>query len=159
LGTADVRREHRKLARPHRRRVGVGVGHAHVDGAVVREFVGRRRGMTITSSRANPTADEPADGARSASAISTSARNMQSTRVCAAAGIAASIIWVIGFFFVAGFVPPPSPLRSAQEVAAQFADHTLGIRIGLALTALGGALVGLWVAAISVFLKRIEGRD
>jgi len=87
------------------------------------------------------------------------ATNMKATRFCAWAGLVASGLWVLGFMIISGMVPPPSPLNTAQQTAQIFADNATRIRIGLVLTCIGGALIGLWVAGISVFLKRIEGRD
>ena len=85
--------------------------------------------------------------------------NMRATRFCAWAGIVASGFWVLGFMIISGMVPPPSPLNTARQTAEIFADHAMRIRVGLVLTCIGGAMIGLWVAGISVFLKRIEGRD
>lgn len=96
---------------------------------------------------------------RSASGGSSLRANMKATRFCAWAGIVASGLWVLGFMIVSGMVPPPSPLNSAAQTAEMFADHAMRIRIGLVITSVGGAMIGLWVAGISVFLKRIEGRD
>jgi hypothetical protein len=67
------------------------------------------------------------------------------------------VFWVIGFFAISGYVPPPAPTDTAEQVAARFLEHGTEIKIGLMITAMGGALVGLWTAAIAVFLKRIEG--
>jgi len=80
------------------------------------------------------------------------------TRICSYGGFGAMVFWVIGFFAISGFVPPPSPTATAQQVAERFLEHGNAIRIGLMFTAFGGALVGLWTAAVAVFLKRIEGR-
>lgn len=84
---------------------------------------------------------------------------MRTTRLFAWSGVAATVVWLVGFFLVAGFVPPPSPERSAVEVAQHFAQNADQIRVGLIITCFGAALIGPWVGAISVFLRRIEGRD
>lgn len=81
----------------------------------------------------------------------------QVQRLCAAAGPACMALFVIGFWIVAGFVPPPSPEQTADEVARTFRDDTTSIRIGLLVSMSGIALLGLWVAAVSAELHRIEG--
>jgi hypothetical protein len=58
---------------------------------------------------------------------------------------------------IAGFIPPPSPAEPAA-VAARFREHANSIRLGLVLCFYAGALCAPWIAAISVQLKRIEGR-
>jgi hypothetical protein len=83
---------------------------------------------------------------------------LTTTRLCAWGGLVAMAIWGVGFFALSGFVPPPSPSRTAQEVAQQFRDNTIRIQAGLALTCLGTAFLGPWVAAVSTFMKRMEGR-
>lgn len=80
------------------------------------------------------------------------------TRICTWGGFAAMAFWIVGFFAISGFVPPPAPTDTAEQVAARYIEHGFEIRLGLMITAFGGALVGLWTAAVAVFLKRIEGR-
>jgi len=82
-----------------------------------------------------------------------------SQKLCAWTGLPMIAIWLIGFGVCAGFVPPPSPSDTAQEVASMYRDNPDGIRVGLVLTAIGSALLAPFVAVISVQLKRIEGRS
>jgi hypothetical protein len=83
---------------------------------------------------------------------------MNTTRLCAWCGLIAMMIWIVGFFALSGFVPPPSPSRTAEEVAQQFRNSTVRIQVGLALTCLGAAFLGPWVAAVTTFMRRMEGR-
>jgi hypothetical protein len=84
--------------------------------------------------------------------------NARSQRVCAWAGPVCAVTWVVGFFFLAGFIPPPSPSMDAHQIATMFAEHGGRIRAGLIIVGFGGAIYCPWAAAISVQLKRIEGR-
>ena len=66
-------------------------------------------------------------------------------------------VFVLGFWGIAGFVPPPSPAASAQQIADLFRDHRVQIQLGMLLTQIAAALTGPWVAVISVQMKRVEG--
>jgi hypothetical protein len=77
--------------------------------------------------------------------------------VCLWCGPIALVVFLVGFWFVAGFVPPPSPDDTAREVQELYQDNTDAIRIGLILSMLGGGITAPFVAAISVQMKRVEG--
>jgi hypothetical protein len=83
--------------------------------------------------------------------------NARSQKVCVWAGIAGIGLFFIGYWVMAGLVPPPSPHWSAEHVQ-RFWDHHVSLkRYGLVLCMLGGALTAPWVAAIAVQMRRIEG--
>jgi hypothetical protein len=69
----------------------------------------------------------------------------------------AMVVFTIGFVVIGGLVPPPSPNLDAQGVARFYQHNTTGIRIGLAMTMVAGALTGPFVAAVTVQMRRIEG--
>ena len=71
-------------------------------------------------------------------------------------GLVGICLFGVGFWLAAGFIPPLSPADSAQEIKNQYADNSNGIRAGLLLVMIAGALTGPWVAAISHQIKRIE---
>jgi hypothetical protein len=84
-----------------------------------------------------------------------------STRVqmwCMWCGPAGILLWLIGFVFVGGLMPPPKPSWTGEQVQAFYQSNTNGIRAGLLITLLGATLTAPWVAAISTQMKRIEGR-
>lgn len=83
--------------------------------------------------------------------------SIASQRICAWCGPAFMVLFGIGFWAVAGFLPPPSPDASAQEIASLYSENTARIRAGLAITMLAATLLFPWIAVISVQLKRIEG--
>jgi hypothetical protein len=85
--------------------------------------------------------------------------NATNQRICAWAGPVAAIIWVVGLLFLARFIPPIPPSLGPAEVAARYANNTVGIRAGMVCVLVGGALYGAWTAVITVQLKRIEGRS
>jgi hypothetical protein len=67
------------------------------------------------------------------------------------------VIFGIGFWWIAGFIPPPSPELAPEQIAAIFQHNTNGIRFGLLMTTLAAAMQGLWVATVTVQMRRIEG--
>ena len=85
------------------------------------------------------------------------ALNTKTQLVCLWCGPIALLIFMVGFWFVAGLVPPPSPADSAREVQDLYRDNTDQIRIGLVLSMIGGGLTAPFVAAISTQMKRVEG--
>jgi hypothetical protein len=70
---------------------------------------------------------------------------------------AAMVVFVIGFVIVGGLLPPPSPSLTGEQLVRFYAHNTNGIRLGLALTMLAGALTAPFVGAITVQMRRIEG--
>ncbi|HTK66118.1 MAG TPA: hypothetical protein VL595_27320 [Pseudonocardia sp.] len=66
-------------------------------------------------------------------------------------------VFGIGFWWIAGFIPPPSPELAPEQIAAIFGHNTNGIRLGLLMTTLAAAMQGLWVATVTVQMRRIEG--
>src|ERR1700722_19500436 len=67
------------------------------------------------------------------------------------------VVMLLGFLF-ACFIPAPSPHDTAAQIARIFRAHPTRIRFGLVLTMFGAALLGPFVAVITVQMKRIEGR-
>jgi hypothetical protein len=77
---------------------------------------------------------------------------------CAWSGPVLALVFLVGFWGIAGFVPPPAPWQGAGVVADFYAAHALAIRLGLWMTMLAAALVAPWTVAITMQLRRIEGR-
>lgn len=69
----------------------------------------------------------------------------------------AMLLFTLGFVVIGGLVPPPSPNLDADGVARFYQDNTNGIRLGLAMTMVAGALTAPFVAVITVQMRRIEG--
>jgi hypothetical protein len=78
-------------------------------------------------------------------------------RVCAWCGVACPVLFMIGFWMVAGFIPPPSPASSAHEIAEFYRSNADSIRIGMILSMIAAGLTGPFVAALTHQMRRIEG--
>jgi hypothetical protein len=63
----------------------------------------------------------------------------------------------LGWWWVAEFVPPPSPAASAADIAALFKENTTAIRVGMILMIMGAGLFAPFIAVISAQIRRIEG--
>lgn len=79
-------------------------------------------------------------------------------RICAGGGPFCAAFFGVGLF-LAGFVPPPSPLMHVAEISAFYTDNAVAIRAGMVLGLLG--LVGYLalVGAISGQMRRMETRN
>ena len=58
--------------------------------------------------------------------------------------------------FLMGFIPPPSPALSAEELAQIFIDRKIGIRIGTMIECIGFTFWGTWAISIVVCMRRME---
>jgi hypothetical protein len=68
-------------------------------------------------------------------------------------------IYLFGFIGLSGFVPPPSPTLSAEQVAAIFEQNRNAIRAGqLICMVFAGLLYIPFTVLISVHIARVEGR-
>jgi hypothetical protein len=72
-------------------------------------------------------------------------------------GIFFCAVFTLGFWFIAGFVPPPSPSASAAQIAELYQQNTWQIRLGALLMMACSAFIVPFAAAISVQMKRMEG--
>lgn len=78
--------------------------------------------------------------------------------ICAYLGYPFLALFLIGFWFIAGFVPPPDPSDGPLEVQRMFQDDATAIRIGMIVATAGAVLTLPWQAAVAVQMRRIEGR-
>lgn len=74
--------------------------------------------------------------------------------LCASSGFV-FVIALFGGLLLTGFLPPPSPGLSAEDVAQTWGNHPNATRLGLVIIMFGAALSAPLVAAISFQLKRI----
>jgi hypothetical protein len=77
---------------------------------------------------------------------------------CAWAGPAFVVTYLVSFWGVAGFIPPPSPHWTAAHVASFFATNHTSIRVGMVLGMISATLLFPFFTVISVQIARIEGR-
>lgn len=83
--------------------------------------------------------------------------NTGSQLLCAWGGPASTFCWLLGFFALAGFIPPLAPSAGAPEIARYYAEHHSMILLGMWVVMLGGALMGPFWGALHTQMKRIEG--
>ncbi|NIB38829.1 hypothetical protein HBA55_04485 [Pseudomaricurvus alkylphenolicus] len=84
--------------------------------------------------------------------------NLKTQLVCIWSIPAFIVLYLIAFIGISGFVPPPSPMLSAPEVAAFFEQDRTSIRLGQLLCLVFSALFLPWTAVVTVHMARIEGR-
>ncbi|MFE2998631.1 hypothetical protein ACFXG4_26960 [Nocardia sp. NPDC059246] len=80
-------------------------------------------------------------------------------RFCVWAGFGFAPLFLIGFWIVAGFIPPPSPNWDATTVAHMFAGKRNRIRIGIWIATAAAPLLAFYVAALTHQIRRIAGSD
>jgi hypothetical protein len=80
-------------------------------------------------------------------------------RLCIWAGISFAPVFLIGFAVVAGFIPPPAPSMTADEVAYMFIHERDRIRIGIWIATAAAPLLAFYVAALTHQIRKIAGAD
>jgi hypothetical protein len=85
--------------------------------------------------------------------------NARRQLVCLWCGPVATVLFGVGFCLLARLLPPPSPADSAEAVVAFYRGNTIGLPLGIVVMQIAGALLGPWVVAITLRLRRIEGSE
>jgi len=78
-------------------------------------------------------------------------------KVCTYMGALAGTLLFIGIWPLANMFPPLAPDMGTAEVAAYYRSNQTGILVGAILIMTSSALFFPFLAAIAVFLKKIEG--
>lgn len=68
------------------------------------------------------------------------------------------VLFLVGFWFVAGFVPPPKPSESAAQVAAFYREHTDRIRAGMLIAMIGLAFLAPFLVIVTLRMRRSNPR-
>lgn len=76
---------------------------------------------------------------------------------CAYSFLAYAGIFVLGWWVIAGFMPPHPPSASATEIVARLQANVLGIRIGMLLSMIAAMFYMPLTAIISYHIEKIEG--
>lgn len=84
--------------------------------------------------------------------------NIRANKACIWCGPAFVLLFLLGFWVIGGFVPPPSPAWDAERMAGFILGSANRVRIGMIICAFAAILIVPWAAAIGVQLNRIEGR-
>jgi MFS family permease len=77
--------------------------------------------------------------------------------LCAYSFIGYAGIFVLGWWVIAGFMPPHPPTSTAPEIVARLQSNVLGIRIGMVLSMVAAMLYMPLTAIISYHIEKIEG--
>jgi len=75
---------------------------------------------------------------------------------CAWSGVILVIGFLLGWIALAGFIPPPSPRASSEEIRAFFLDDLTSKRIGILLCMCLWSLMVPWGVAVAVQTRRAE---
>ena len=66
------------------------------------------------------------------------------------------VLFGIGLWPLAGFLPPPSANDTAAQVVRLYSEHHTRVQAGLALMLFSTAFIGPWVAVVSSQMRRIR---
>lgn len=78
--------------------------------------------------------------------------------LCAASGPAFLTLFVAGFWFAAGLVPPPRPTDSAAQIAHFYAANATQLRVGMLLALAATPLLVPFIVLLSEQLRRSDPR-
>jgi hypothetical protein len=82
--------------------------------------------------------------------------NTAITRVMAWSGVVLVISLVVAQGVLMGFIPPPSPAHSAQQIAQLYIDRKLSIRVGTLIECVGFTFYLTWSMSIVFFMRKME---
>lgn len=84
--------------------------------------------------------------------------NLRLQQAAAWGALVCFFLFWIGFWVLAGFVPPPSPKDSPEEIAQMFQEDKNRIRIGMITCMFAVTFLGPLAAVITLQMRRIEGK-
>jgi len=76
--------------------------------------------------------------------------------VCASCGFLL-VVLLFGGIIASGWMPPLSPSESATEIAARYAEHTSGIRVGAVMMLWGAGATVPVGCLIAAHIRKVEG--
>lgn len=77
-------------------------------------------------------------------------------KLCIWTGIVLVAATVVGFAWLMGYVPPPSPAWAPEQTLAWVQGHKTSILIGAALCTFFWALWATWCAPLIIYIRRME---
>jgi hypothetical protein len=77
-------------------------------------------------------------------------------RWCAWSGCGFIGLFFVGLLLIAGFVPLVAPALDGQEVVRIYLEHSVGIRVGVAVCMLGSVFMLAFGSALADQIRRIE---
>jgi hypothetical protein len=111
------------------------------------------RSKSLQDARTDPVAEND-----SSTPYAISRAGVANQRLMAYSGIASLIILLLGMWVIAGFVPPPGPNKSLEQIVALYTEHGVRIRFGLIVACAGVTLLGPWTVVIAIQMRRVEGQ-
>lgn len=82
--------------------------------------------------------------------------NPLAMRICLWAGVLLIVNLIIAQHLIIGFVPPPSPSLSAEQVAAIFRERADRIALGCILQCVTWSFYGLWATPMVLLIRKTE---
>jgi hypothetical protein len=84
--------------------------------------------------------------------------NLKVQTACAWCGPLFALVFFSGML-LAGLIPPPSPGRSSEQIAAFYRDDPDLKRLGFVIMMMAAGLTAPFVAVLTVYVRRIEGDE
>ena len=78
---------------------------------------------------------------------------------CIWSGPLFALLFFSGWGLMAGFLPPPEPTATAQQIGELYRSNAGSIRLGMMLVMSSGGFFAPWIAVTYVLMRRIEGND
>lgn len=78
--------------------------------------------------------------------------------LCAWSGPTFLLLFLVGFWFIAGLVPPPSATDNAAQIASFYRENTDQLRVGLLLLLIAAPLLVPFSVLLALQLKRSDPR-
>lgn len=79
-------------------------------------------------------------------------------RLCLWSGHMCTVFYMVGFVFLAEFLPIPSPEMPAAELAQWLKDHQIEFFVGCILMLWGAAFMAPWGSALAIWTLKTERR-
>lgn len=99
-----------------------------------------------------------ADRHASAPAVTVPAVDRRIQLLCAWSGPVSLVVFIVGFWFIAGLVPPPSAADSAAKIAAFYRENADQLRAGLLVAMIASPLLVPFIVLLTLQIKRSEPR-
>lgn len=79
-------------------------------------------------------------------------------RFCLWFGPVLSVIYMVGFIFLAKFMPVPTPAWSSAHFAAWMGDHRAAFQVGCLIMIASAGMFGPWASALAIWTRKTEVR-
>jgi hypothetical protein len=79
-------------------------------------------------------------------------------RLCAWSGPVFLVLFVVGFWFVGGLVPPPPPTDSAERIATFYQENQGRLRVGMLISMISVAFFAPFISLLTLQTKRANPR-